>query len=115
MELFEQKIERRVIERGITVFEQEVIAWTGRETLYDLGAVIAVEDAPCERGGIAVPATMLVVDIDDRNRSGSRFCNRLDHRPETLPERGEKPIAVVVLEVVDHIDDQQHICSTELE
>ena len=47
--------------------------------------------------------------------SASCVRERLGHRGQSLLERCEKPIAVLVLEVVDHVDHDERICSAELE
>src|SRR5439155_9719816 len=108
LELAQQQLERRVVERRVARLEQERLTGPRRE-FRDHVAAVAAERLLEQAAGVAVPAAVVVVDVDDRRLLFTRARESLAHRRQPLPEGDEQLAAVVVLEVGDHVDDEERV------
>jgi hypothetical protein len=64
LQLFEEDVERRVVEAGVAMFEQDIIARKRSEFLDDLATARLVDSCPDEYRRVTVPAIFVVIDIN---------------------------------------------------
>jgi len=61
----------------------------------------------CRR--VAIPLPVRVVDVDDRAAAAARVLERRDHPVQALAKACEQRACILVLEAVDHVDDEQDL------
>lgn len=73
--------------------------------LHDVGAVPVDRRLDVGRR-IAIPVAIRIVDVDDRTAGPSEVVERGGHPVEPLTEARQERTGILVVEGVDHVDDQ---------
>jgi hypothetical protein len=107
-ELVEQQVERSVIEPRIAPFEQHGLAGTRRDGP-DHVAAAALERALDQPRCIVDPGAVSVVHVHDRRSLAAGFVQRGSQRRKPFAKRREQYLTVLVLEVVQDVDHEQHV------
>src|SRR5690348_2767159 len=110
----EEQVERSVIEGGVAVLEQNVVAGPREEISDDVSAG-PVRGFAGERGRVTVPAVAVVVDVDHRHSGLARYFDRARHRIAAGPKGSEQCLGVVVLEGVEHVDHEESVPLPEVD
>ena len=107
-EVFQQRFERRFVERRMLRFQDEIIVALGRDAQKEVARGLAFTRARCEyRPAIRSPVAEVVGAVEDRRARGRRARRApVDPGPDAARLSQERRGAFEV-ESVDHIDDEK--------
>jgi hypothetical protein len=100
-----------VVERRVARLEEEAVSGSRGDRGDGVARAAALDGRPDVAGRVGVPASVGVVDVDDRDAGCARAGDRLAEPGQPAAERGEERVAVLVVEAVDDVDQQESVAA----
>ena len=113
VQLSEQEVERRVVEPGVACLDQQRLGVERHKRLHPL-AGFPGDRTLDEPSPVCRPVAVMVVDEDNGNAIGASPFERQPQSVEPILKGRVQAFSFIMLEVVEHIDHEQHVIHRKL-